>query len=531
MHPKNPAFMPDLSSKPRDLCCPVGQYNFETRMALDEAQRIATAREPHSVFADIDSEGNKCHKKAIRVRGFTIGGKTWEREGTNSEIVSPSTHFGLKNLFATFVCYNGTHLGLALARSTLIKRGIPGSKSPSISAVPLAELTLPSSPFTICGQIFSLLPLEQNGSRWAWDGNYVSLSLKKKKPESADVSHIKNLQLTVSCQLIEPIPLDESSEVLISDLMAQYDETGICFESEREKTWVFSNDFLLSVWYRLRERIEKDSTLHDKIPLFNGVHDGIYPYEAQPNPNEDYAGVIYAYSIVDTPIFEAITNRQSCRICSKTVKSSDIQNHVGQHIRKALRNIHDESAKYPVSADYPCGTCGRSINDNLCQIRIKSKKLDSDCPSAYPFLIKAAAKSSKSRPCTNIPIQCPFNCDQIHWKYNFPQHLKERHPSWRSLASSEFIAQITITPEEEVGLGIPGTNALLWPPLEPPHSPACGQKRTSSAAMSPRTPRRLYCKDVDNRNKLPRLSFPLPISSSTSRVVPVVYSETDDVFQ
>ncbi|KAF7351813.1 hypothetical protein MVEN_01142400 [Mycena venus] len=187
---KYPALSPEIdrsvvnTSPPSDTSSddttinPVFLFDYDARLGLDEAQRIATSNDPHSVFAVIDSEGQLCHKKAIvrtffetqnnqiskdrlqRIRGFTIGGKTWEREETDSEMVSSSTHFQLGNLFATFICYNGTHLGLALAKSTIIKRGIPGSKSPSVSAIPIAELGLPSSPFTICGQIFSLLPLK-----------------------------------------------------------------------------------------------------------------------------------------------------------------------------------------------------------------------------------------------------------------------------------------------------------------------------------------------------------------------------------
>lgn len=204
---------------------PVALFDFDARMALDEAQRVATSNNPHSVFAAINSEGQECHKKAIvrtyfdmthnnasshdrlqRIRGFTIGGKTWEREEADAQIVSSSTHFQLGNLFATFICHDGTHLGLALAKSTLIKRGLPGSKSPSISAIPLAELSLASSPYTVCGQIFSLLPLKKDGSEWVWEGKFVSLLVKKKgKSGPDDVARLRNLQLSVSTRLIDPI--------------------------------------------------------------------------------------------------------------------------------------------------------------------------------------------------------------------------------------------------------------------------------------------------------------------------------------
>jgi hypothetical protein len=276
---------------------PVFQFDFDARMRSDKAIRALLSDDPHSVFAAINSDGQQCHKKAIvrtffdmtqnshsshdrlqRVRGFTIGGKSWVREETDAEIVSSSTHFQLGGLFATFICFNGTHLGLALAKSTLIKRGLPGGKAPSVSAIPIAELGLPSSPYTVCGQIFSLIPLTKAGSDWVWDGDFVSLSVKKKgKPD--DLSRLRNLQLSVSSRLIDPIMQDDRRDVLVAELGDT--ENAGCFKSEREKTWVFSNDFILTVWHRLRQRFEADVTLHDKIPVFAGVHNGVFPYQAE----------------------------------------------------------------------------------------------------------------------------------------------------------------------------------------------------------------------------------------------------------
>ncbi|KAJ7717896.1 hypothetical protein B0H14DRAFT_3901181 [Mycena olivaceomarginata] len=50
------------------------------------------------------------------------------------------------------ICYNNTHLALAIAKCTLIKKGPTGSKASSISAVARAELDLPDSVYTISGQ-------------------------------------------------------------------------------------------------------------------------------------------------------------------------------------------------------------------------------------------------------------------------------------------------------------------------------------------------------------------------------------------
>ncbi|KAK7050338.1 hypothetical protein R3P38DRAFT_2863604 [Favolaschia claudopus] len=166
------------------------------------------------------------------------------------------------------------------------------------------------------------------------------------------------------------------------------------------------------------------------------------------------------------------------------------------------------------------------MDDGACPVRIKSAKCDSDCPSSYAFQIRAASTFRDTRPCTNVPISCPFDCQQTHWKYNFPQHLKERHPSWQTLVSQSFIEQITVTREEELKLGIPESKAVLWPPPpapQPPSSPSCGQKRP--APGSPRTPRgryRLHCKEPQN-GKFPRVFWILPGAESTSqRIAPII---------
>ncbi|KAJ7826421.1 hypothetical protein B0H13DRAFT_1566743, partial [Mycena leptocephala] len=117
-----------------------------------------------------------------------------------------------------------------------------------------------------------------------------------------------------------------------------------------------------------------------------------------------------------------------------------------------------------VSDAYPCGTCGGPTSDGACTIRIKSGKADSDCPSLYAFLVSAAAKFTKTRPCTNVAINCPLHCDEIHWKYNFIKHLDGRHPSWKQLLPPSFIPQIQITAEEQIALGIPESKVHQLPP-------------------------------------------------------------------
>lgn len=278
----------------------IAGVNFDEIIAREAAESEAHSALPRSLFAEIDNAGHLAHKKTIvrtffdmtqdshsshdrlqRVRGFTIGGKSWVREtnDTNPDI-SAETHFQLGHLFSTLVCYNGTHLGLAIAKCTLIKRGPSGAKSASVSAIPRSELHLPASPYTISGQVFSLVPIPQNGDHpaWAWDGAFISFCLKKRNNNSAEeISRLRNLQFTVSSRLIDCTINDQAHE------LAAFEIDLRCI---RDKTWTFTNNDLTASWNTLWNRLLADSSLHEKFPIFTGVSDGAFPYGIPPSQGE-----------------------------------------------------------------------------------------------------------------------------------------------------------------------------------------------------------------------------------------------------
>jgi hypothetical protein len=122
-----------------------------------------------------------------------------------------------------------------------------------------------------------------------------------------------------------------------------------------------------------------------------------------------------------------------------------------------------------VAEDFPCGFCGRSSLNGACSIRIQGGKPVSTCPQAYPFVIKRAQAVRPKKPSTNVPIRCIFcEQDKTFWKYDIRRHLLTRHPSWEIQTGKhidEFKTLITITEEEEQGVGIPdnriGSMAVL----------------------------------------------------------------------
>jgi hypothetical protein len=86
--------------------------------------------------------------------------------------------------------------------------------------------------------------------------------------------------------------------------------------------------------------------------------------------------------------------------------------------------------------------------------RGKDKHLGVDAPNSTccnraKFSITSAAKPSKTSPCTNHPIQCPFGCSAnapAIWTYSALQHAKEIHLHYR--ITPEDKAKYTITEEE-----------------------------------------------------------------------------------
>ncbi|KAK7021669.1 hypothetical protein R3P38DRAFT_3541400 [Favolaschia claudopus] len=358
--------------------------------------------------------------------------------------------------------------------------------------------------YTISGQVLSLFPLagsHPDNATWAWDGQYISFYLKKTKSTGEETVRRQNLQISVSGRLIDFTIQDQALNISTMEL-----PDGL------EKTWSFHNTHLTSSWNSLWTTLLNDTTLHEKFPIFNAVSDGSFPYQTEP------LGINYSAPIAQTVIADSIASRKTCRVCGKAVKDQDRQQHVGQHIIKAMYGVEDTSVKTPVrschllfgvlsdslkvSKSYPCGMCG-----GTCQASIKAKKLDSQCPSTYPFMISTAKKFLSTRPCTNVPVACAMlDCKEIHWKYNYRQHLAERHPGWEERLPQTFLPEIQVCREELLELKIPPETAVSWPPLQtstpltpltPPTPPQAPSPRRSATSL-PRLPSRCDIEDKEN---------------------------------
>jgi hypothetical protein len=92
--------------------------------------------------------------------------------------------------------------------------------------------------------------------------------------------------------------------------------------------------------------------------------------------------------------------------------------------------------------------------------------VSSNCAYRHPTMsYSAAAKYSKSTPCTNVPLHCPFcptglnGQQQTFWKYNLIHHMTLNHlTSTNELPAlpGELLVASFISRAEETGLGVPG---------------------------------------------------------------------------
>ncbi|KAF8261288.1 hypothetical protein EI94DRAFT_1607575 [Lactarius quietus] len=121
------------------------------------------------------------------------------------------------------------------------------------------------------------------------------------------------------------------------------------------------------------------------------------------------------------------------------------------HIRSHI--LHDPSIDL---SQEPCGLCLRPAT--LCLIYlIKRTGWNSQwslkyggivpCPNATTFSYTAAMISSKSSPCSNVPLVCPYCLDgsPVVWRYNMHHHLENCH---RSIDPEKHIEIWKLTPDE-----------------------------------------------------------------------------------
>ncbi|KAJ7254251.1 hypothetical protein C8J57DRAFT_1076384, partial [Mycena rebaudengoi] len=399
-------------------------FDAQAALVAEKVARDSAASEsdsPPSIWIKLDDEGRKvAHKKTV-LREFM---------DPTLDDVSDEYLLKLQGLFATLVSFNTSNVALAVLQCTVIKttRTHPSNY---LDAAPVAEISLPESQYEVTGQILSLVPFFGSPEclSWAWTTDFVSFdSAKAKRTTPTDApARMRHLSIAVNGRLVLPLSLKDFRQATLEEILQATSPGAVATDTPEgaETTWVFTNTQLDGMRSTLLDRV-KDEQVRLKIPVFGAVKDGRYPYEAFiSNDQNERNPVSHCLPSIKAPSLK--DGRRKCHICLKDIAGPDRQNHMGEHILLSICGVQENKLTSPVAVSYPCGFCGGSMTNNSCTIGIQSGKASSSCLDAYPFMVSAASNSSTSKPCTNVPIRCVL-CDDIHWKYNMEQHLKERHP-------------------------------------------------------------------------------------------------------
>ncbi|KAL1746378.1 hypothetical protein HDZ31DRAFT_81278 [Schizophyllum fasciatum] len=457
--------------------------DFDRIVEQETAERAARALSEHSHYARIgDDRETRVHKQTIintyfssasnrkshdrlqRVRGYKIGGKAWVASVKKaSENLSDHRQFKLGDLFATLISPDGVHLALAVGKSNVIRfTHASTSRSDDLPHAPASEVCLESSPYTICGQILALQPLDGSGATWGWNGDIVRFASSKRQAQETTQSDLpaqaREVMCSVSGSLVRPLA---GRQMEVQDLP----EGFLSDESKLEVTWLLDESELHAAWTHLGQVAIKAPALQVKIPVFYMARGG-FPYL---NPPSAACAQGYSWSCpASSTAIVLKSDKRVCMICGRSgIKETDLQTHVGAHLLKARSQIPDNTAKRQISASYPCGFCG----GDSCSVSIRgggNGTVNSSCPQAYGFRISTAKECGPNRPCTNVPIVCPLQCGETHWKYNLQTHFEQRHPSWAAMIQDEVKTRVRITALEQTALGIPSSHVRVWPPTNIP---------------------------------------------------------------
>ncbi|KAK7021595.1 hypothetical protein R3P38DRAFT_2533481, partial [Favolaschia claudopus] len=471
--------------------------------------------EPHSVWIQLDdtNDTKKAHKKSIlrtlmdpnfdadhakshdrllRIRCFSIGGDHFDRTASKIHDNFSNEHLlRLQDLFATLIAINSSQVSLAILQCTIIKSSA-SNPATYLDAAPTAEIGLANTPYSVTGQVLSLVPFldAADSISWAWDTSFAGFESVKVKNVSTDsVSRKRHINICIDGRLVLPLVSSNLSPscAILDDVAGP--GTSINTAERVDTTWVFSDSKLTTIKEKLLSLVT-DEAMRARIPVHGPVREG----------SSDNIHTICASHLLPSVAAPSHKDgRRKCRVCGKDVAGPDRQNH---------RSI------FSVSDTYPCGFCGKSTTNEGCTISIRNSKASSSCVDVYEFQIAAALKSSISKPCTNAPVRCPL-CPQIHWKYNMDAHLRDAHPNWELTATEATTALIasrtTITRDEESRLKIPVHSKA-------PHDaqvdgPSSREKRPATESPAG-TPRRLRIRRTTRTD--PQLEVPDSLMNSDS---------------
>jgi hypothetical protein len=161
-----------------------------------------------------------------------------------------------------------------------------------------------------------------------------------------------------------------------------------------------------------------------------------------------------------------------CMLCGNFQKLAAMRNHVGAHILPSCRGIKlDLKQSVGIEA---CGFCG--LDGCQIQLTVVSKKGKATIASSCKYhhstmLYKAASKSTRTTPCSNVPIHCllcPLSASgQLHtiWKYNALYQLITEHTDENGKLPhipGAMMVDMHVSMEEELLMEVERATTEVW---------------------------------------------------------------------
>ncbi|PPR04251.1 hypothetical protein CVT26_004196 [Gymnopilus dilepis] len=283
-----------------------------------------------------------------------------------------------------------------------------------------------STSIRVIGQLVQLSASQSSSdiegvpTAWEWPRQYIQLDVKAESKLLAR----SQFSLEVPSALIHPI----NPRIIMS--------SNVESPNERLRWTVHTDDLqgiLDDAWESLRPDSNDILSNLELLPII--VNPEALPYKDNDGKPWFFVKNLPSH-LLPVPKLPGKT-KVHCFICGAERALKEMRNHVGRHILWEMRNQTDSNELGNSVGVFPCGFCGLDGCSTQPSQRKKGQgfTIRSNCIYHYEKMnYKSATQSTKSMPCTNVPIHCPLCPLSISgeprtiWKYSAIMHLLTEHP-------------------------------------------------------------------------------------------------------
>ncbi|KAF9784546.1 hypothetical protein BJ322DRAFT_1195332 [Thelephora terrestris] len=389
-----------------------------------------------SVVASYLRGGHRAKKvveRTLRARGVTLESLREARNPNITDVLSGDNSVIVGDLAATLV-----RLGQRVCLVVIHIVGFVHKKS-RIDRVAMEMLEQRTGDLTVTGEVLEIHPLrcadDPDNSSWAWSLNYLTNSGKTKSSNSKLT--VKRSSFSFPAWLIIPLCPTLCDSSLVHN------------QPPQPFTWAFEEGLLDESLSQLWGLVEEQYPAHldEALKVLTSLSINELPYRS--SDDDEHFFLDNLVTVPHAGIIQQNT-KITCLLCCKNYVLGSMRRHIGQHI---LRHICGEVERNPIELGVePCGFCGaEGCATKLDRTRNNHVKIISDCRYAFTsFNYEQVKNSTKSSPCMNVPISCPFclplQDDHFIWKYNAVVHMATQHPGEK--IPLDFLSQIHISLKE-----------------------------------------------------------------------------------